>query len=171
MQMKNLIPLTAVSLALVFTNACNAQTKKSYTFGLVAKSQSNPVFQAARVGAEDAAKELGAKYGVTIKIDWCTPNDEDAQKQADAMEQLVLNGADGIAVRSTDANKTTDAINHAVDSGVPVSAFDSDAPNSKRFVMYGVDDIQCGQQVMEELAKELGGDRKSTRLNSSHTVI
>src|SRR5471032_687041 len=157
MQIKNLIPLTAVSLALVFTNAANAQTKKEYTFGLVAKSQSNPVFQAARVGAEDAAKELGAKYGVTIKIDWRTPNDEDAQKQADAIEQLVLNGADGIAVSSTDANKTTDAINKAVASGVPVAAFDSDAPNSKRFVMYGVDDIQCGQQVMEELAKEMGG--------------
>jgi ribose transport system substrate-binding protein len=157
MQMKNLIPFMAVSLALVFTNAANAQAKKEYTFGLVAKSQSNPVFQAARVGAEDAAKELGAKYGVTIKIDWRTPNDEDAQKQADAIEQLVLNGADGIAVSSTDAHKTTDAINHAVDSGVPVACFDSDAPNSKRFVMYGVDDIQCGQQVMEELAKELGG--------------
>ena len=157
MQMKKLIPFMAVSLALALTSTASAQTKKTYTFGLVAKSQSNPVFQAARVGAEDAAKELGAKYGVTIKIDWRTPNDEDAQKQADAIEQLVLNGADGIAVSSTDANKTTDAINHAVDSGVPVACFDSDAPNSKRFVMYGVDDVKCGEQVMEELAKELGG--------------
>jgi ribose transport system substrate-binding protein len=157
MQTIKLIPLIAVSLALVFAGTANAQTKKSYTFGLVAKSQSNPVFQAARVGAEDAAKELGAKYGVTIKIDWRTPNDEDAQKQADAVEQLVLAGVDGIAISSTDANKTTDAINHAVDSGVPVATFDSDAPNSKRFVMFGVDDVSCGRQVMEELAKELGG--------------
>jgi ribose transport system substrate-binding protein len=157
MQTKNLIPLMAVSLALVFANAASGQTKTSYTFGLVAKSQSNPVFQAARVGAEDAAKELGAKYGVTVKIDWRTPNDEDAQKQADAVEQLVLAGVDGLAISSTDANKTTDAINHAVDNGVPVATFDSDAPNSKRFVMFGVDDMQCGAQVMEELAKELGG--------------
>ena len=157
MQIKNLIPFMAASLALAVVSTMSAQTKKNYTFGLVAKSQSNPVFQAARVGAEDAAKELGAKYGVTIKIDWRTPNDEDAQKQADAIEQLVLNGADGIAVSSTDANKTTDAINHAVDSGVPVACFDSDAPKSKRFVMFGVDDLKCGAQVMEELAKEMGG--------------
>ena len=155
--MKHSISLIVASLVLALTGAANAQNQKNLTFGLVAKSQSNPVFQAARVGAEDAAKELGAKYGVTIKIDWRTPNDEDAQKQADAIEQLVLNGADGIAVSSTDANKTTDAINHAVDSGVPVACFDSDAPNSKRFVMYGVDDMQCGEQVMEELAKELDG--------------
>src|SRR5471032_193008 len=155
MQIKNLIPLTAVSLALVFTSACNAQTKKEYTFGLVAKSQSNPVVQAARVGAEDAAKELGAKYGISIKIDWRTPNEEDAQKQAEAIEQLVLAGAEGIAVSCSDANKLTDAINHAVDSGVPVATFDSDAPASKRFVTYGVDDVQCGIQVMDELAKTM----------------
>ncbi len=134
-----------------------AAEKKSYTFGLVAKSQSNPVFQAARSGAEQAAKDLGAKDGLTIKIDWRTPNDEDAQKQAEAIEKLVLAGADGIAVSCSDANKLTDAINSAVKNGVPVAAFDSDAPASKRFVIFGVDDLKCGEQVMEELAKVMGG--------------
>src|SRR6202158_1460158 len=125
--------LTAVA-SLGLAVGLQAQAKKPYIIGLVAKSQSNPVFQAARVGAEDAAKELGAKYGITIKIDWRTPNDEDAQKQADAIEQLVLNGADGIAVSCTDANKLTDSINKAVKNGVPVATFDSDAPKSSRFV-------------------------------------
>src|SRR5215470_8578190 len=149
--------LVSLSLALLTVQFGHAQDKKSYTIGLVAKSQSNPVFQASRVGANDAARELSQKYGVTIKIDWRTPNDEDAQKQAEAVEQLVLAGADGIAISCTDANKTTDAINRAVDNGVPVASFDSDAPNSKRFVMFGVDDIKCGEQVMEELAKAMGG--------------
>src|SRR3954462_6342516 len=139
------------------TISVSAQTKKNYTFGLVAKSQGNPVFQAARVGAMDAAKELGAKHGISIKIDWRTPNDEDAQKQAEAIDQLVLAGADGIAVSCSDANKLTDAINSAVKNGVPVATFDSDAPASKRFVTFGVDDIKCGEQVMEELARLMGG--------------
>lgn len=147
--------LTALASAFVFT--ASARTKKSYTFGLVAKSQGNPVFQAARVGAMDAAKELGAKHNVTIKIDWRTPNEEDAQKQAEAIEQLALAGADGIAVSCSDANKLTDAINSAVKNGVPVATFDSDAPASKRFVTFGVDDVKCGEQVMEELAKLMNG--------------
>ncbi|HEX3729559.1 MAG TPA: substrate-binding domain-containing protein [Opitutaceae bacterium] len=130
---------------------------RTITLGLVAKAQSNPVFQAARVGAEAAARELGAKDHLNIKIDWRTPNDEDAQKQAEAIEQLVLAGADGIAVSCSDANKLTDAINAAVDQGVPVATFDSDAPASKRFVTYGIDDFKCGQQVMEELAKAMNG--------------
>jgi ribose transport system substrate-binding protein len=135
----------------------HAQTRKSYTFGLVAKSQGNPVFQAARAGAEAAAKELGAKHGLTIKIDWRTPNEEDAQKQAEAIEQLVLAGAHGIAVSCSDANKLTDAINAAVKNGVPVATFDSDAPASKRFVTYAIDDEKCGERVMEELAKLMNG--------------
>src|SRR6266700_5606606 len=131
--------------------------KKSYTIGMVAQSQGNPVFQAARVGANDAARELGRKHGIEIKIDWRTPNEEDAQKQAEAIEQLALAGANGVAVSCSDANKLTDAINSAVKNGVPVATFDSDAPNSKRFVTYAIDDVKCGEQVMDELARLMGG--------------
>ena len=134
----------------------HAATAKAYTFGLIAKSQGNAVFQVARVGAEEAARILSDQHGLKIKIDWRTPNDEDAQKQAEAIEQLVLAGVDGLAVSCSDANKLTDAINKAANSGVPVCTFDSDAPKSKRFVTYGVDDELCGGQVMVELAKLLG---------------
>jgi ribose transport system substrate-binding protein len=152
---KRLLPclglLAAASLAFA------ADKPRELTIGLVAKSQGNPVFQAARVGAEDAAKELSAKHNLKIKIDWRTPNEEDAQKQADAIEQLVLAGAEGIAVSCSDANKLTGAIDSAVKNGVPVATFDSDAPASKRFVTYGVDDLDCGKDTMRELAKIMDG--------------
>jgi ribose transport system substrate-binding protein len=152
--MKRLLVLVlAGALAL----PARAAGPRTLTLGLIAKSQGNPVFQAARVGAEDAARELGAKDNLRIRIDWRTPNEEDAQKQAEAIEQLVLAGADGIAVSCSDANKVTDAINRAVDNGVPVATFDSDAPASKRFVTYGIDDVACGRQTMDGLAKAMGG--------------
>src|SRR5882724_13354204 len=154
--MKQVLTLLLI-VHLVAGLALTASAQKSYTLGLVAKSQGNPVFQAARVGAEAAAKELSAQHNLKIKIDWRTPNEEDAQKQAEAIEQLVLAGAAGIAVSCSDANKLTDAINSAVKNGVPVATFDSDAPASKRFVCYAVDDEKCGEQVMEELAKAMGG--------------
>ncbi|MDB6115944.1 MAG: rbsB 1 [Lacunisphaera sp.] len=149
--MKKILLLLAVGASLA------SAATRTITLGLVAKSQGNAVFQAARVGAEDAARELSAKRGLNIKIDWRTPNEEDAQKQAEAIEQLVLAGAEGIAVSCSDANKLTDAINSAVNNGVPVATFDSDAPASKRFVTYGVDDEQCGEQTMAELAKVMKG--------------
>ena len=152
--MKKILPLLLAALA---GTALASAAPRTLTIGLVAKSQGNPVFQAARVGAMDAAKELSAKHGLNIKIDWRTPNEEDSQKQAEAIEQLVLAGAEGIAVSCSDANKLTDAINSAVDNGVPVATFDSDAPASKRFVTYGVDDLECGIQTMAELAKVMKG--------------
>lgn len=143
--------------AAVLPFVATGANRPSYRFGLIAKSQGNAVFQVARVGAEDAARELSGRHNLQIKIDWRTPNEEDAQKQAEAVEQLVLAGADGIAISCSDANKVTDAINRAVQNGVPVATFDSDAPASKRFVTYGVDDDSCGRQVLEELARVLDG--------------
>lgn len=130
--------------------------KKEYKIGLIAKSESNPVFQAARVGAEDAAKELGAKYGIKIEILWRTPAEEDAQKQAGFIEQLAVAGVDGLAITCSDATKVTAAIDKAVDQGIAVACFDSDAPKSKRFVYHGVDDMDCGRAVMRELAAAMG---------------
>lgn len=137
--------------------ATSFAAEKTYVFGVVAKSNNNPVFQAAKTGAEDEAKKLSAEHGVRIKIDWRTPNEEDPQKQVQAIEQLVNEGASGIAVSASDANKLTDAINSAVNKGVIVVSFDSDVPKSKRLANFGTDDIEAGHKVMEELAKEMSG--------------
>jgi len=133
-----------------------AGAKKTYTIGLVAKSQDNPVFIAARAGAEAAARELAATYNAEIKIDWQTPVSEDAQKQADLIAALVARGAAGIAVSASDATKLKVAIDTAVDAGIPVSTFDSDVPTSKRFAYYGTDDFQAGAALAAEVAKALG---------------
>lgn len=154
---RGMLVLGLAAAAIALSGAGPAPSQKTYVFGLVAKSQSNPVFQAARRGAEDAAKELSKKYGVEIKVDWQTPVSEDAQKQAELIEQLVAKGAAGIAVSCTDAKTLKLAINSAVEKGVPVVCFDSDAPESKRFAYYGTDDVACGKQVAAELGKAMGG--------------
>jgi len=125
--------------------------------GLVAKSQSNPVFQAAYAGARAAAEELGPEYGVEVVIDWQTPPDEDPQRQAAAIEQLARSGAEGVAVSCSDANTVTPAIDKAVELGAHVVCFDSDAPRSERFAFFGTDDATCGRMVMAELARAMDG--------------
>ena len=106
--------------------------------------------------AHAAAKELGPKYGVDVEIEIRTPTDEDAQKQAEAIEALTRAGVDGIAVSCTEANTVTPAIDKAVGRGIAVICFDSDAARSKRFAYYGTDDATCGQRVMAELARTMG---------------
>lgn len=133
-----------------------APGQRTILIGFIGKSQTNDVFQAAHAGARDAAVELGAKYGVKVEVEIRTPNDEDATKQAEAIEALTRRGADGISVSASEANTITPSIDKAVAKGIAVMCFDSDAPQSKRFAFYGTDDADCGARIMERLVQTMG---------------
>jgi ribose transport system substrate-binding protein len=156
----------AVALAAVLVlAACNKSGETSATgakrdhikIAMIAKSSNNPVFLAARTGAEAAAKELSRKDTIDVEVDWLTPPQEDGQVQAQRIAQAVNDGADAILISCSDAAKVTGAIDDAVARGVVVMTFDSDAPQSKRFAYYGVDDEATGRAVMAELATLTGG--------------
>lgn len=150
------VAAAVAGLALFQPLTASAEEKKKVLLGFVAKSLSNDVFQAAQVGAADAVKELGPKYNADVQLEIRTPNDEDATKQAEAIEALARMGAQGIAVSCSEANTVTPSIDKAVSRGVQVMCFDSDAPNSKRFAYYGTDDKVCGEKTMDILAKSMG---------------
>lgn len=137
--------------------AGGAASSKSFTIALIAKSSTNPVFLSGRQGAEAAAAELSKEHGVTVKIDWLTPPNEDGAVQAQRIAEAVNSGANAILLSASDAGKVRGAVNEAVDRGVPVMTFDSDVPESKRFSFYGGDDVKMGTQVMDELAAQMGG--------------
>jgi len=111
--------------------ASNAPGKDKITIAMIAKSSTNPVFLAARTGAERAAAEISQKEGIQVTVDWLTPPQEDGQVQAQRIQQAVNDGADAILISCSDAGKVTGAINDAVARGVAVMTFDSDAPQSQ----------------------------------------
>jgi ribose transport system substrate-binding protein len=159
--------VTALAIAAVLLAGCNRESTPQRETGapaagrglriaLIAKSSTNPVFLSARTGAEAAAKELSQVHNVPVEILWLTPPAEDGQVQAQRITQAVNEGASAVLISCSDAGKVTGAINDAVARGVPVMTFDSDAPQSKRFAFYGVDDLKTGQAVMDELAKQMG---------------
>ncbi|HNT34134.1 MAG TPA: substrate-binding domain-containing protein [bacterium] len=133
---------------------------KKVVIAMIAKSSTNPVFLSARTGAEAAAKDLSEKHKISITVDWRTPPTEDGQVQAQRIAQAVNEGVDAVLISCSDAAKVTGAINDAVARGVPVMTFDSDAPNSRRFAFYGVDDVETGRKVFEELEKLVKGKTK-----------
>jgi len=136
------------------TDKKNLQQRK-ITFGMIGKKSTNPVFIAAYSGARVAAKELGAKYKLDIVIDWKSPEKENAQEQASALEGFARSGVNGVAISCVDANYLTSTINQVTEKGIPVMCYDSDAPKSKRFVYHGADDIEFGKMLLRELASEL----------------
>lgn len=170
MRARSLAPVIALSLAACTSDgkspskdssgASAATSSKSFTIAMIAKSSTNPVFLSGRKGAEGAADSITKATGVTVKIDWLTPPNEDGAVQAQRIAEAVNGGANAILLSASDAGKVIGAVNEAVDRGVPVMTFDSDVPGSKRFSFYGGDDAQMGRQVMEELARQMGGKGK-----------
>lgn len=134
----------------------NTAPKKTVVIGFIAKSQSNDVFRVAERGAMDASRELAAKYNVNIKIDVRTPSEEDPVKQAEAISSLTNQGVDAIIVSASEASTLKDAIDSAVDRGIPVMTFDSDVPESKRFATYACEDISSAKRLTDLLAKSMG---------------
>lgn len=125
---------------------------KTYRIGVIAKSNNNAVFQAARAGAMDAARDLSKKYNANIEAIWKTPDAENAQLQAQFVEQLVNMGVDGLSISCTDGGVLKKSIDDAADKGVLVVTFDSDSKESKRMAYYGVNDETAGAIIMQQLA-------------------
>ncbi|MDB4983465.1 MAG: lsrB 1 [Myxococcales bacterium] len=137
-----------------------APAGKPIRIAMIGKSSTNPIFLSARTGAEAAAKDLAGKVGLPVEVIWLTPPQEDGQLQAQRVGEAVKEGANAILISCSDADRVTPAIDAAVAAGVAVMTFDSDAPKSKRFAYYGVDDRRLGRDVVAQLSKALGGKGK-----------
>jgi ribose transport system substrate-binding protein len=130
---------------------------RTVKIAVIAKSEANFVFLAARRGAQDKAAALSRQHGATIQVSWLTPAREDVAEQAERIRQAVRERADAILLAASDGAALVDAVNAAVERGVEVMTFDSDVPSSKRFAFYGADDADLGEKVARDLLTLLGG--------------
>lgn len=130
-------------------------------FMVIPKSLDIPVFNYAKVGAERQAKEYG-----NVDILWNGPTTPDQLKQKEILESAITQKVDGIAISTLNGDFLTDTINKAMDAGIPVITWDSDAPKSKRIAFYGVDDYAGGKILGEECVRLLGGKGKVAIITS-----
>ena len=119
---------------------------------IIPKALDIPVFNYAKVGAERAAAQLG-----NVDIVWRGPERADELRQKEIVESFITQRVDGIAISVLNADFLTGTIDRAVDAGIPVVTWDSDAPKSKRQAFYGVDDYKSGQILGDEAARLLDG--------------
>jgi ribose transport system substrate-binding protein len=115
------------------------------------RSRSTFRFNYANLGAQRVAKELG------VEVIYRGPDTADPLKQKEVMESFITQKVDGIAISVTNAEFLKSTIDKAMDAGIPVVTWDSDAPTSKRIAFYGVDDFKAGQIMGEEAGKLLNG--------------
>lgn len=140
-------------VTLVIAGCGKKPEEQKRVFAFVPKLLDNPVFQVAWQGAQAAAKDLG---GGTIEVQRFAPVKSDAVEQAQIIESLIERKVNGIAVSVNDADALKESIDKAVDAGIPVVTFDSDASKSKRTSFYGTNNSGSGKTMGEYLVKYMG---------------
>jgi ribose transport system substrate-binding protein len=87
-------------------------------------------------------------------------------KQKEILESYITQRVDGIAISSLNGEFMAETINRAIDAGIPVVTWDSDAPSSRRIAFYGVDDLASGRIMGEQAIQMLGGKGKVAIITS-----
>ncbi len=134
---------------------------RSLRFAFIPKALHIPVFDYARTGAVRAAHHIGG-----IEILWRGAESTDEIRQKEILESFIAQRVDGIAISCLNGDLLTDAIDRAVDAGIPVITWDSDAPKSKRLAFYGVNDVEAGRALGEGLAKLINGRGRVAMITS-----
>jgi len=152
--MKKALLFVFVALAMVsplFAGGNSEAADDEIVVAVVPKSLDNPVFLDTKQGAEDVGEELG------VRIIWTGPVKADAAEQVTVIEGLIQQGVEGILVSANDPTALNDVIARAVDEGIVVATFDSDAPESERLFYAGSDNYMLGVRSAE-LMMELVAD-------------
>ena len=139
----------------------NPSAPRKLRFAVIPKALDIPVFNYAKIGAEREAAALG-----NVEILWRGPERADELRQKEILESFITQKVDGIAISVLNGDFLSSTIDRAIEAGIPVVTWDSDAPKSKRIAFYGVDDFKSGQIMGEQAARLLGGKGKIAIITS-----
>ena len=120
---------------------------------IVSKGFQHQYWQAVLKGAQQKADELG------VEINFVGPNSESDYADQVQMLNSAINAAPGaIALAALDTNSCLDAIQSAMDAGIPIIGFDSGvpgAPDGAIFANASTDNYAAGALAAEETYKVL----------------
>lgn len=177
-KMKHATVLVATVLTSVLS-ACGEEAARSeprVEVAWISKGQCNSFFDISRFGARLASHDLAQEDGKNIHVemlepDDCTPREAAAPTPAPdpcavaapqrvAIEQAIAQRAQAIAISVANPSCITPLLDEAVDAGIKVITFDSDAPQSKRQVYYGMDNRSAARLAVRALASLIGESGK-----------
>ena len=167
MRTKILTSLLLASTLIAGVATANAQecATAPVTVGFLPKLDTDPYFQVAQTGAEEAAGEIGGK---AIKQ---APSQATAEAQIDFINNLVSQKVGVIAISANDANAVAPALRRAAKQGVKVVSYDSDVSTAARtvFLNQAAGD-SLAEMMLESMGKMINYDGEFAILSSTPTA-
>jgi len=118
-----------LSAALFFSGAIMQAQAEDMRIVLLPKSLGNGFFEAANMGAQEAAKELGG-----VEIIYTGPTRTTAEGQIEIINALIAQGVDAIAISANDPDAVVPALKRAAQRGIKVISWDSGVATEGRII-------------------------------------
>jgi rhamnose transport system permease protein len=132
--------------------SANPTSSRRIQVAMMPKAKGDPYFVSCRVGAEEAAKELGAD------LLWDGPTDLDPAKQNEVVEAWITKGVDVIAVSVENQAGISTVLRKAREKGIKVITWDADSEKDARdFLINQATPQGIGYTLTDEAARMLGG--------------
>ena len=147
--MKHLtLGLAAAMTALVAGPALAADE----TVAVFTKNQTNPYFQAVRVGTETAAKTFGVKV-----IQYIPTKPDSIPEQLSQVEDVIVKKPNAIIFIPVDYKALVPAVEKINAAGIPVTNITDRSAGGDFVAFVGADDYSIGLSVGRRLLKAIGG--------------
>lgn len=135
------------------------------TVGFVPKLDTDPYFQVAQSGAEEAAAEIGGK---AIKQ---APSQVSAEAQIEFINNMVTHKVGVIAIAGNDAYAVAPALRRAKAQGVRVISYDSDvAPDSRTLFINQARGDGLAAMMLQSMYEMIRGEGEFAILSSVPTA-
>lgn len=132
--------------------AAPTTANKKMTIALMPKAKGDPYFVSCRIGAEEAAKELG------VELLWDGPTSLDPAKQTEVVEAWITRGVDAIAVSVENREAISSVLRKAREKGIKVLTWDADAEkNARDFLINQATPQGIGYALVDEAARMMNG--------------
>ena len=133
-------------------NSTSTANGKKLVIAMMPKAKGDPYFISCKLGAEEAAKELG------VELLWDGPTDLDPAKQNEVVEAWITRGVDAIAVSVENKEGISTVLRKARERGIKVITWDADAEKDARdFLINQATPQGIGYTLTDEAARILNG--------------
>ncbi|WP_353184859.1 sugar ABC transporter substrate-binding protein [Bosea sp. (in: a-proteobacteria)] len=141
--------LAAALPALLISTAALAAGE---TIAVFTKNQTNPYFQTVRVGAEVAAKSLGAKV-----VHYIPTKPDSIPEQLSQVEDVIVKKPSAIVFVPVDYKAMVPGVEQINDAKIPIVNVTDRSAGGKFLAFVGADDYSLGLETARYLLKSLGG--------------
>ena len=121
--MKETALLLTASMAAMILAGAVAQANEPLRFVFITCNKGEAFFEPLKQGMRDAARAMN------VRCEFNGTDDVDVKAQAELVRKAIAEKYDGIALNIIDAHAFDAVIAEAMDKGIPVVAFNIDAPD------------------------------------------